>query len=243
MRQMRKTVSYHHLLISGFLNILYPSMCPVCGKPSDLWTYSPVCTECWAKTRKYNGPSCRVCALPLSSEYSSVCGQCLKEKPPYSKAFFFGLYEGVLAEAINQLKFHGLKRLAKPLGRFMLDIELPAADGIVPVPLSLKGIRERGFNQSLLLARVVSKHIRIPLLMDILVKKRDTPPQIGLSKKERLSNLRNAFEAKGDIIDRRLLLIDDVMTTGATATECSKMLIKAGAKEVNVLALARTNSM
>lgn len=243
MRQMRKTVSHRHVLISGFLNILYPSLCPVCGNPSDSWRYSPVCSRCWSKTKKYEGPSCPVCAMPLSSEYSSVCGQCLKEKPPYAKAFFYGLYEGVLAEAVNQLKFNGLKRLSKPLGRFLLDVELPPFDGIVPVPLSLKGLRERGFNQSLLLARVVSKHVKVPLLMDILFKKKDTSPQIGLSKKERLSNLKGAFEVKGDIGGLRLLLIDDVMTTGATATECSKMLMKAGAKEVIVLIIARAGMM
>jgi competence protein ComFC len=243
MRQMRKTVSHCRVLISGFLNILYPSLCPVCGKPSDSWRYSPVCSECWSQTGKYRGPACRVCALPLSSEYSSVCGQCIKEKPQYSKALFFGLYDGVLAEAINQLKFHGLKRLSKPLGRFLLDVDLPPFDGIVPVPLSLKGLRQRGFNQSLLLAIVVSRHFKAPLLMDILSKKKETPPQIGLSKKERLYNLRNAFETKGDIESLRLLLIDDVMTTGATANECSRMLMKAGAKEVIVLTLARASMM
>jgi ComF family protein len=181
--------------------------------------------------------------MPFSSQYSNVCGQCLKKSPPFSKAIIYGLYEGVLAEAINQLKFNGLKRLSKPLGKLLLSLDLPAMDGVVPIPLDIKRIRERGFNQSLLIARVISKMMKVPLLMDILLKKRATHPQIGLSAKERLSNLKNSFEVKGNIKGLRLLLVDDVMTTGATVTECSKVLMKAGAKEVNVLALARSSMM
>lgn len=181
--------------------------------------------------------------MPFSSEYSNICGQCLKKAPPFLRVINYGLYEGALAEAINQLKFHGVKRLSKHLGRLLLSLDLPAMDGIVPVPLNIKRLRERGFNQSLLIARVISKKIRVPLLMDILLKKKETPPQIGLSAKERLLNLKKAFEVKGDVNDLRFLLVDDVMTTGATVTECSKMLMKAGAKEVIVLTLARSSMM
>jgi competence protein ComFC len=181
--------------------------------------------------------------MPFSSEYSMACGQCLKKKPPFSKVTNYGLYEGVLAEAINQLKFHGVKRLSKPLGRLLLSLDLPKIDGIVPVPLNVKRLSERGFNQSLLLARVVSKAIKVPLLIDILFKKKETPPQLGLSAKERQSNLKDAFEANGDIKVLRLLLVDDVMTTGTTVTECSRKLLKAGAKDVVVLTLARSSMM
>lgn len=167
--------------------------------------------------------------------------KCLKKAPPFSKVMNYGIYEGLLAEAINHLKFHGLKRLAKPLGRLLLNFDLSGMDGVVPVPLSIKRLRERGFNQSLLFARVISREKKFPLLMDILFKKKETPPQTRLSGKERLLNLRNAFKVKGDIRGLRLLLVDDVMTTGATVTECSKQLMKAGAKEVIVLALARAS--
>jgi competence protein ComFC len=149
----------------------------------------------------------------------------------------------VLAEAINQLKFYNVKRLLKPLGRLLLNFDLPEMDGLVPVPLSIRRLRERGFNQSLLIARVISKNIRIPLLMDTLLKVRETPPQTGLSAKERLLNLKNAFVVKGNVEGLRLFLVDDVMTTGATVTECSKQLLKAGAKEVVVLTLARASMM
>jgi competence protein ComFC len=167
----------------------------------------------------------------------------MKQKPSFSKVITYGLYEGVLAEAIHQLKFHGLKRLSRPIGRLLLNLDIPQADGIVPVPLSIKGLRERGFNQSLLIAKSISNGIKVPLLIDLLFKKKETRPQIGLSAKERMLNLKRAFEVRGEIKGLRLLLVDDVMTTGATITECSKQLIKAGAKEVFVLILARSGFM
>lgn len=243
MRQMWNTLNHQYALISRLLNTLYPSKCPLCGSAPDIFIHSPICTPCWSKIKRYAGPSCRICAMPFSSEYSNICGQCLKKAPPFLKVINYGLYEGALAEAINQLKFHGVKRLSKPLGILLQRLDLPAMDGIVPVPLSIKGLRERGFNQSLLIARVISKEIKVPLLMDILLKKKETPPQVGLSAKERLLNLKNAFEVKGNVDGLRLLLIDDVMTTGATVTECSKVLMKAGAKEVIVLTLARSSVM
>jgi ComF family protein len=240
---MRNTFGYRNVLISRFLNILYPSKCPLCGKVTDILSYSPICCSCWSKIDIYKGPSCKICALPLSSEYSGVCGQCIKKPPPFSRVISYGLYEGVLAEAINQLKFYGIKRLSNPLGRLLLNIDLPEMDGLIPVPLSIKRLRERGFNQSLLIARFLSKNTNISLLMDNLFKIKETLPQIGLSARERLQNIKNAFEVKGNIKGLRLLLLDDVMTTGATVTECSKQLMKAGAKEVVVLTLARAGMM
>lgn len=152
----------------------------------------------------------------------------------------FGIYSDALREAIHHLKFSRLKRLAKPLGRFLQELPVPEMDGIVPVPLSKKSLRERGFNQTLLLARVLSAHLKIPVYMDTLHKKRDTVPQIELGAKERLSNLKNAFGVRGDLNGLRLILMDDVMTTGATVRECSKAVMKAGAREVIVVTVARS---
>jgi ComF family protein len=163
----------------------------------------------------------------------------MKQKPFFSRVITYGLYEGVLAEAIHQFKFHGLKRLSAPLGSLLTNLDIPPADGILPVPLTIKGLRERGFNQSFLISRIISRETKVPLIMDILLKKKETPPQIGLSAKERRANLKNAFEVRGDVKGFRILLVDDVITTGATITECSKELLKAGAKEVIAIALAR----
>jgi len=113
-------------------------------------------------------------------------------------------------------------------------------DGIVPVPVTKRTLRTRGFNQALLLSVVLSRHLRIPVYMDMLYKKRDTPAQIGLGAKERARNVKNAFEVRGRLDKPRLVLLDDVMTTGATVKECAKTLVKAGAKEVVAITLARS---
>jgi len=164
-------------------------------------------------------------------------------KPPFSKVFTYGLFEGALVEAIHQFKFHGIKRLSGPLSDLLLTIDIPEADGCVPVPLSIQGLRERGFNQSLLLARNISRQKGIPLFMDVLHKRKETPPQLGLSASERRSNLKGAFQAMKSVQGKRLLLIDDVITTGSTVAECAKQLLKAGARQVTVLSIARSSMM
>lgn len=167
----------------------------------------------------------------------------MKNRPFFTRASSFGCYEGVLAEAINLFKFRGIKRLSDPLGRLLLACDLSDIDAIIPVPLSIKSLRKRGFNQSSLLAKVVSDNTKIPLFMNVLTKKRETLPQIGLSAKKRRSNIKGAFRAEKDIHGLKVLLLDDVMTTTATANECSKELLKAGAKDVTVLTLARASDL
>lgn len=232
---------WRHELAAIALSALYPSTCPLCKSPSNVLEHSPLCMTCWNSIKGYYGPSCTVCATPLVSEYSRVCKECLLHRPHFSSVLSFGIYSGALKEAIHLLKFSGIKRLAKPLGRFLYDIPVPRMDGIIPVPLSKKTLRQRGFNQTLLLARVLSRRLGIPVCMDVLYKKEDTLPQIGLGAKERSSNLRKAFEVVGNVTDKRVILLDDVITTGATARECSKTLIRAGAKEVVVVTLARSS--
>ena len=243
MRQMRNTFAGIHPLISNILNSIYPSECPVCGKAADIFIHSPVCSACWSQIRRYTGPSCGICALPFISEYAQLCGGCMKKSPPYARVIAYGLYEGVLKEAISRFKFYGLRRLSRPLGGLLPNLPIPEADAIVPVPLTAKGLRQRGFNQSLLLARVVSKKTGIPLNIDTLLKIKETPPQVGLSASERHKNLAGAFTAKGAIKGSRILLVDDVVTTGATAAACSKALLKAGAQEINVLTIARAGML
>ncbi|MHB8883362.1 MAG: ComF family protein [Thermodesulfovibrionales bacterium] len=155
----------------------------------------------------------------------------------------YGIYESILATAIHTFKFQKVRHLYKPLGRLLTGFDLTGIDAIIPVPLSLRGLRERGFNQSLLLAKVLSDNSCMPLLMNGLRKNIETPVQIGLSKKERAANLRGAFTATASFTGMQLLLVDDVMTTGATARECSTVLREAGAEEIIVLTLARASSL
>ncbi len=240
MRQMQ--IFPHGLgLISKVINVLFPSECPSCGNETDNFTTAPFCSSCWSGIKKYTGPSCRICATPFTSEDAKTCADCINKPPYFSKAISFGLYDGMLASALHFFKFHRIKRLHQPLGKFLLDFDFAGIDAVMPVPLTIKGLRERGFNQSLLLAKAVSGKKKIPLIMDGLIKKAETAPQIGLSRKERGRNLNNSFGTTRTFPGMKLLLVDDVMTTGSTANECSKELLRAGAAEITVLTLARAS--
>lgn len=228
-------------LISVLLNSAYPSSCPICKGFSNNYAYSPICSGCWQGIVQYSGPACRICALPLVSEHSTVCSECIRKSPSFSRVLTYSIYAGTMAEAINLMKFFKFKRLSQPLGSLLFNLEIPECDGIVPVPLSSEALRARGFNQSLILAKMLSDKFKMPLYIDVLLKKKETPPQVGLNAKERLKNLKGAFEVRKNIDKQKLLLVDDVMTTGATAKECSKTLLKAGAKEIVVITLARSS--
>ena len=240
MRKMRIS-PYRRNLISKFVNFLYPSACPICGTEPDTFRLAPFCSACWSGIEKYSGPSCRICATPFTSEEARFCAECLKKPPHFAKAMSFGLFDGTLATAIHYFKFQRLKRLHRPLGERLLDFDMSGTDAIIPVPLSIRGLRERGFNQSLLLAKTLSDGTKTPLIMDGLLKITETAPQLGLSRNERRVNLKGAFRADRKFPGMRLLLVDDVMTTCSTVNECSKELLRAGAAEISVLTLARAN--
>lgn len=237
MREMRQHVVSN--LISGILSALYPASCPVCSGRTDNRIVAPFCLSCWSTITPYTGASCRICANPFSSESSGICGDCIKDPPPFSKALCFGIYDKVLARAIHELKFTKTRRLYKPLGALMLRMDIPGIDAIVPVPMHTRGLRERGFNQSLLLAKVIGEKTGVPLIIDGLLKEKDTPPQIGLTAKKRAANLAGAFSAARSFSGMDILLVDDVMTTGTTTRACAEQLRLSGARDIIVCTLAR----
>lgn len=225
---------------SDVLNLLFPSQCPVCNSPSGNHIHNPLCNECWASIVRYNGPGCSICGLPTLSQHTGLCAECIETPPPFSRMLQYGIYEGALKESIHLFKFRGIKRLSKPLSMLLLDLPLGQYHGIVPVPIHPKKLREREFNQTALLARHISKHLKTPLLMNVLKKTRETKLQTEVTGQGRRANLRKAFAANGNISGMRLLLIDDVITTGATVRECASALKKAGAADVEAVALARS---
>ncbi len=241
MREMRQSAARN--VITGILNALYPSTCPACSCPTDNTSVAPFCSSCWSTVQPYTGGSCRICADPFSSASSGICSACIQSPPPFSGVVSYGIYDRVLAKAIHEFKFTKTRRLHKPLGALLLGMDLPRMDAIVPVPMHLHGLRERGFNQSVLLAKIIAKATGMPLIINGLLKEKETPPQIGLTARERAANLSGAFAAVRSFTGMSILLVDDVMTTGATVRACARQLRRAGAGDVVVCTLARATGV
>jgi ComF family protein len=227
-------------MLNKFLNLLFPETCPICQNPCLNHETAPICVDCWQSIRKYNGPLCKKCGTPLVSDVSIKCGECLKEEPAFEFARSFGLYDNPLRKGINLLKYHGKKRLSRPLSELLIKAGLPEADIVLPVPLHHRRLRKREFNQSALISKYIAEEIKSKFIPDCLVKVRDTLPQVGLRYKARVKNIKGAFKVRNsDLIkNRKIILVDDVVTTGATIRECSRTLKKAGAGKIYVVSLA-----
>ncbi|CCO07597.1 ComF family protein [Desulforamulus hydrothermalis] len=237
-----------HPLWEALLNLLFPRRpgCPLCGRagPADL---CPACRQLladWAAK-----PKCRVCGRPLAlpEQQAVLCGRCRRRLPPFELARAAGPYEGGLRQAIHLLKYRGRKSLAPLLGQIMaasLPAHSPLRDAqlVLPVPMARGRLRERGFNQAELLAASTARCLNLPLANRLLVKSFDTPPQTGLNRQQRQQNLQGAFQvtAPAQIAGRRILLVDDVFTTGATAAAVAGLLKQHGAAGVYVLTAANT---
>jgi ComF family protein len=188
-----------------------------------------------------------VCGAPFPSREVEIhpCGVCATRKKYFETARALGYYEGLLQEAIHQWKYQGKMGLTSLFGEWMGEglrryWEPTSLDLFIPVPLHRQRLRDRGFNQALLLVRELSRRTGIPYQKNILQKTRPTLPQVSLSGSEREKGVRGAFRVadKTFVEGRSILLVDDVYTTGATANECSKVLMAAGSKRVHVLTLA-----
>lgn len=205
----------------------------------------PLCPDCRALFAPRAGgfcPDCGICyADPAAPEYS--CLACRRSRPPWSGLAFHGVYAGALREVIHRHKFghdHGLGRLIAHLARQAWDRHaLARPDCIVPVPMRPDKVVERGFNQSVELARLLGRTVGLAPLRQGLRKTRRTRAQSSLGRLERSRNVEGAFEARADMSGRHVLLVDDVMTTGATLRACSRACLEAGARRVDVFFLGR----
>ena len=238
-------------LADGVLNLLYPESCLVCSSPVSRMQDCGVCQPCWKNVLalRISRPWCPSCGVPFQSaaiESGCLCGECTLRMPKYAGARSFGYYRGELSRLVQGLKFENRRNLVGLLSpllaqTFMNSWEREEIDMVVPVPLHPKRRRERGFNQAVLLARGLIRLIGLPLSEAALVRARNTPPQVGLTDAERRHNVRQAFrcDRMGLVAHKRLLLVDDVMTTGATVCSASEALLDAGARRVSVLTVAR----
>lgn len=191
---------------------------------------------------------CDRCQRPLSSAIGSaetpLCGACRMEETDFDRLRSFGAYDAELRALIVLLKYNGVLPLARPLaGWLALAAQtcpaLLEVDAIVPVPLYLARRRARGFNQAELLARQLARWTKLRVETRWLARVKDTPSQTGLTPAQRVENVRGAFAAHTKLDTARILLLDDVCTTGATLNACARALKQAGAKRVNALTVAR----
>jgi ComF family protein len=219
---------------------LLPPRCLACGNDGD--GCQPLCAGCAAEL-PWNRCACPRCALPLPQP-APACGRCLRRPPPFSAARAPLRYTDPVDRWLGALKFrNGLA--AGLLLADLLDVEIGASlaharfDAVLPVPLHRRRLRERGFNQALELLRPLAATRGWTVEPGLLQRERDTPHQIGLDALTRRRNLKGAFRADPVVAGARLLLFDDVITTGSTLREAAAELLQAGAAEVQVLAVAR----
>lgn len=230
--------------VTAALDLVFPPLCPVCDGMLGAGRRDPLCGACWEGFERIAPPWCRCCGAPLGIE--GLCGACRGRRPGFAYARAAVLYGGLVREAIHAFKFGGRRGMANPLGDLLAGLGLSALPGaapdvLVPVPLHPRRARERGYDQALLLARRLERAWSVPVVADALLRAVPTQPQTDLDAAARRRNVRDAFAVRRPelIADRHVVLVDDVLTTGATAGECARSLYRAGAAAVGVLTVAR----
>lgn len=226
------------------ITFLYPAECRVCEGFLGVTSIPYICNNCWEDIHFLEPPWCDICGTP---GVDGLCDECATTPPRYGKLRSIAFYQTTLQQAIHFFKFEKKKVFARHLTQLIdahipLDCSISEYDFILPVPIHKKRLRERGFNQATLLANGMAKVGRVSVLRNTLVRKLHTVAQSSLDREARQQNIIGAFEIRNpDIIrDKRLLVFDDVFTTGATIREAVHELWTADPAEVDVLTLART---
>jgi ComF family protein len=257
--EVRRERGWTERIAESLFTVLFPSDCRICGTPLVNISRLPLCRECLDAMRPISGGVCAICGERLYSAYAFAggegelrCGLCRRIEPAFARAVAYGSYESGLRELIHLLKYGGVRPAANVLGRMLaeaivaLEPAFPSESiAMIPVPLHSSKRRQRGFNQAELIARAAMNVIgpgRLHLCAEVLDRKRDTASQVGLTNHQRRENLRGAFRVAEPetVTGREVLLVDDVYTTGATVSECARVLRRAGATKVWVATVART---
>ncbi len=236
-------------LTDSMLAIFFPAVCHLCEKPLGDPTDANICGNCRDSIKKIPEPFCHICGLPVSGlstrEHAPICGRCLSDSPAYGRARCAALHEDALRDAVLRFKYGKRMYIAKALAEILFEcfqrhFQVQGFDLIIPIPIHRKRLRARGFNQSLLLAHRLSSHTGVRMARDLLQKTVDTPPQVRLGRKERITNIKGSFGVSDPhrITGSKILLIDDVLTTGATIGAAAQTLKRAKAARVDAMVLA-----
>ncbi len=233
---------------SRFTDLLFPPLCHSCRELIPDNRKVRLCDSCLESTVSLISPLCICCGrqFPDFSGADHLCGACITEPPPFTIARGALQFAGTTRELIHKFKYSGKVMLRNPLALLTAScLDAVAidfsADLIVPVPLHKKRLRQRGFNQAVLLGEILSKSWGVALQRNNLQRSRWTEPQVNLSASARAENVKGAFTltAPEEIAGKRILLVDDVYTTGSTVKECAKVLKKGGASAVAIITVAR----
>jgi len=225
------------LLLGQLSGVLLPSLCAACGDTADAQGW---CAGCRADIPGRDVPRCPVCALPGAA--AQPCGHCLAHPPAYARTVAACSYAFPLDAMLSQFKYGRNLALAHPLGALLCEAarEAPMPDLLLPVPISRTRMRVRGFNQAAEIARIVAHALKLELVLGALTRRDADPPQASLPLRERARSVRGAFGCKARLRAERVVLVDDVMTSGATLHELATVVLGAGALEVHCWVVART---
>jgi len=235
-------------MLKAFLDILFPPRCHNCKSFIPDAGAIHLCATCMDASAPIRSPLCELCGEPFLTAGGSdhLCGGCLREPPRFTAARAAVLFNGPVRELIHSFKYYRRTQLCRPLGLLTARqlgpfVAAAAPDLVIPVPLHVKRLRQRGFNQAVLLGEILAREWHVPLSRRNLRRLRWTEPQISLAAAERAANVRGAFAVTDPAVlqGKRVILVDDVYTTGSTVAECARVLFKAEAAAVFVITVAR----
>ncbi len=235
-------------LLDGLTELVYPKACAVCKESlkGKSCVDSVVCASCWDKIKKNTPPFCYRCGRHLDKPLKNICPACVRKQLHFDRAFSPCVYEGAIKELILDFKYHNKDHLGKTLSKLMTDfirqyrLPMDFMDLVVPVPLHKTRLREREFNQAEILCENIAGEFSRTMLGNALIRNRNTPTQTDLEVSRRLLNVRGSFSVNdiNAVKGKNVLLVDDVLTTGATSSEAALALKTAGSGVVFVLTLA-----
>jgi len=229
------------------LDFVFPAECQYCGEFLGDARVLLFCRTCWEQIPVITEPTCSLCGDLLPEKLLNLCKHCQSTPPSMDRVIAATYYESVVRTAIHQFKFCQKTGLGKPLGQLILsrlpaNLDISAYQAIISVPLHPQRQRQRGYNQSTILAKEISKTLQIPLIRRNLRRIRQTDEQALLTdRKSRHVNIKGAFRLvdPSSVAGKAVIVVDDVVTTGATVSECARILKRAGAQSVIVLTIAR----